>query len=80
MYAPKTRCSHPNPTASQVKPIPAGDNTVFPMPSRTAAYYDNAVSPFTQLTDGSIVDNAAIIARGYKVAGGIDAFWISVGP
>jgi hypothetical protein len=60
--------------------IPAGDNTVFPMPSRTTAYYDNAVSPFTQLTDASIVDNAAIIARGYKVAGGIDAFWISVGP
>jgi len=60
--------------------ITAGDNTVFPMPSRTTAYYDNAVSPFTQLTDASIVDNAAIIARGYKVAGGIDAFWISVGP
>ena len=34
-----------------------------------------------QLTDTSIVDNAAIIARGYnKAAGGINAFWISVGP
>jgi hypothetical protein len=60
--------------------IPTGDNTVFPMPTRTTAYYDNAVD-FTQLSDTSIVDNAAIIARGYKkAAGGIDAFWISVGP
>lgn len=59
--------------------IPAGDNTVFPRPSRTTAYYDNAVD-FTQLSDASIVDNAAIIARGYDKTGGIGAFWISVGP
>jgi hypothetical protein len=59
--------------------IPAGDNTVFPMPARTTAYYDNAVD-FTQLSDASIVDNAAIVARGYKVTGGIDAFWITIGP
>jgi hypothetical protein len=59
--------------------IPAGDNTVFPRPSRTTAYYDNAVD-FTQLSDASIVDNAAIIARGYNTTGGIGAFWISVGP
>ena len=59
--------------------IPAGDNTVFPRPSRTTAYYDNAVD-FTQLSDASIVDNAAIIARGYNKTGGIGAFWISVGP
>jgi hypothetical protein len=56
------------------------DNTVFPMPSRTTAYYDNAVAPFSQLTDAAIVDNAAITARGYAVTGGIDAFWISIGP
>ncbi len=60
--------------------IPAGDNTVFPMPTRTTAYYDNAVD-FTRLSDTSIVDNAAIIARGYKkAAGGIEAFWITIGP
>jgi hypothetical protein len=59
--------------------IPAGDNTVFPRPSRTTAYYDNAVD-FTQLSDASIVDNAAIIARGYNQTGGIGAFWITVGP
>jgi hypothetical protein len=59
--------------------IPAGDNTVFPRPSRTTAYYDNAVD-FTQLSDASIVDNAAITARGYNQTGGIGAFWISVGP
>jgi hypothetical protein len=58
--------------------IPAGDNTVFPKPTRTTAYYDN-VYDSTQLSDGNIVDNAAIIARGYKVTGGINAYWISIG-
>jgi hypothetical protein len=33
----------------------------------------------TQLSDGNIVDNAAITARGYKVTGGINAYWISIG-
>ncbi len=56
------------------------DNTVFPMPSRATAFYDNAVAPYPQLTDAAIVDNAAITARGYAVTGGIDAFWISIGP
>jgi len=60
-------------------PVPLGDNTVFPMPTRTTAYYDNAVD-LSRLYDTSISDNAAIIARGYKkVGGGIDAFWISIG-
>jgi hypothetical protein len=59
--------------------IPAGDNTVFPMPARTTAYYDNAVD-FGQLNDTNITDNAAIVARGYKVTGGIEAFWITIGP
>ncbi|HZD54750.1 MAG TPA: hypothetical protein VE080_00720 [Candidatus Aquicultoraceae bacterium] len=54
------------------------DNTVFPMPSREGAYYDNAVT-FAPLTDASIVDNAAVTARGYAVLDGIRAFWISVG-
>ncbi len=56
------------------------DNTVFPMPSRTTAFYDNAIAPYPQLSDAAIVDNAAITARGYAVTGGIQAFWISVGP
>jgi hypothetical protein len=59
--------------------IPAGDNTVFPMPARTTAYYDNAVD-FGQLNDTNITDNAAIVARGYNVTGGIEAFWITIGP
>jgi hypothetical protein len=58
--------------------IPPPDNTVFPRPTRTTAYYDNAVDS-TQLSHLNIVDNAAIIARGYKVAGGIKAYWISIG-
>jgi len=59
--------------------IPAGDNTVFPMPTRTTAYYDNAVD-LSRLYDTNISDNAAIIARGYKVSGGINAYWITIGP
>ena len=59
--------------------IPAGDNTVFPQPSRTAAYYDNAVD-FSRLSDTNIKDNTGITARGYKVNGGIDAYWISILP
>jgi hypothetical protein len=59
--------------------IPAGDNTVFPMPTRATAYYDNAVD-LSRLYDTNISDNAAIIARGYKVGGGINAYWITIGP
>jgi len=59
-------------------PTPAGDNTVFPKPTWTTAYYDN-VDNSSQLSTANIQDNAAIIARGYKVAGGINAYWISIG-
>jgi Domain of unknown function (DUF4382) len=59
-------------------PALPGDNTVFPMPTRATAYYDN-VYDGTQLSDLKILDNAAITARGYKVAGGINAYWISIG-
>jgi hypothetical protein len=55
------------------------DNTVFPMPGRMTAYYDNAVDS-ARLFDTNLFDNAAITARGYRVAGGIDAFWISIAP
>jgi len=67
----------------------SGDNTVFPMPARTSAYYDNAVdtvTPYGSLSYAAIVDNVFIRARGYAVAatpttpGGIEAFWISIGP
>ena len=54
------------------------DNTVFPMPSRAGAYYDNAAD-LSRLSDANITDNATITARGYKVTGGIDAYWISIG-
>ena len=66
-------------TTRSILRIPAGDNTVVPMPTRATAYYDNAVDS-TRLYDTNIIDNAAIIARGYKVTGGIEAYWISIGP
>jgi len=60
-------------------PVPLGDNTVFPMPTRTTAYFDNGVD-YTPLFEANIVDNAAIIARGYKKDDvGINAYWISIG-
>ena len=65
-------------TFDLIKP-PGEDNTVIPMPSRTGAYYDNAVD-LSRLSDTDIKDHAAITARGYNVAGGIDAYWISIGP
>ena len=68
-----------NPDNTFTLRIPS-DNTVFPMPSRVTAFYDNAIAPYPQLSDAAIVDNAAITARGYAVTGGIQAFWISVGP
>ena len=58
----------------------AVDNVVFPMPDRFLAYYDNAVAPFDPLTDAAIDNNVQVKARGYNVAGGIEAYWISIGP
>jgi hypothetical protein len=56
------------------------DNVVFPKPDRLNAYYDNAVAPHLQLFDTAIDNNVRVKARGYDVTGGIEAFWISVGP
>lgn len=60
----------------------ATPDNVIPKPSRTTAYYDNsaAASSYPRLPEGdlAIVDNAVVTARGYAVAGGIEAFWISV--
>lgn len=58
----------------------AVDNVVFPKPGRFTAYYDNAVAPHDQLTDAAIDNNVQVKARGYNVAGGIEAYWISIGP
>jgi len=58
----------------------AVDNVVFPQPDRFLAYYDNAVAPFDPLTDAAIDNNVQVKARGYNVAGGIEAYWISIGP
>lgn len=58
----------------------AGDNVVsVPNGLRSAVFYDNAVSPYGQLTDTAIVDNVFITARGYATGLGIKAYWISIG-
>jgi len=57
------------------------DNVVvFPMPDHAGAVYDNAASPFGALSEAAIVRGANVVARGYAGSGGIEAFWISVGP
>jgi hypothetical protein len=68
-----------NPDNTFTLDIPS-DNVVFPMPDRVSAVYDNAVSPFNELDDSDVVQGATVTARGYSVAGGIEAYWISIGP
>jgi hypothetical protein len=58
----------------------AVDNVVFPKPDRLLAYYDNSVAPHDRLTDAAIDNNVQVKARGYNVTGGIEAYWISIGP
>ncbi len=63
----------------------AGDNVVFPKPSRAGAYYDNSVFPHDPLNQSFIDNNVHVRARGYthfdnNVPIGINAFWISIGP
>jgi len=54
---------------------------VYPQPNWVTAYYDHAVAPFGALTRAAIVDGAVVTARGYPGAfGGVEAYWISVGP
>jgi len=53
---------------------------VFARPDRLNALFDNNAPPFNLLTDNAVVLGANVTARGYAVPGGIDAFWISVGP
>jgi hypothetical protein len=59
--------------------LPA-DNIVLPRPFRLAAFYDAAAFPHERLPDTAVVDNVFVKARGYLTAGGIEAFWISIGP
>jgi hypothetical protein len=58
----------------------AVDNVVFPKPDRFTAYYDNGVLPYAQLTQAAIDNNVQVMARGYNVTGGIEAYWITIGP
>ncbi len=53
---------------------------VFARPDRLNALFDNNAPPFNLLTDNAVVVGAPVTARGYAVVGGIDAFWISIGP
>ncbi len=53
---------------------------VFAKPDRLNALFDNNAPPFNLVTDNVVVVGASVTARGYAVAGGIDAFWISIGP
>jgi hypothetical protein len=58
---------------------------VFPKPDRYAAYYDNATSR-APLSQSAIDNDVPVKARGYAFdvsgnpVGGIEAYWISVGP
>jgi len=56
------------------------DNVVTPMPGRGTAYYDNLANPAQPLDNTFIDNNVVVKARGYNVSGGIEAFWISIGP
>lgn len=56
----------------------AADNVVYPMPSRETAFFDDIAAPHDPLTQGAIAADRQVIARGYALAGGIQAYWISV--
>lgn len=56
------------------------DNTVYPAPSRAGALYDNAVFPYGTLGDAAVAKGANVTARGFAATGGVEAFWISIGP
>ncbi len=58
----------------------ATDNVVFARPDRLNALYDNNAPPFDLLTDNSVVPGVQVTARGYAAPGGIEAYWISIGP
>jgi hypothetical protein len=57
-----------------------GDNVVIPMPVRTGARYDNNADLAQTFTDDAITQGTPVRARGYAATGGVEAYWISVGP
>jgi hypothetical protein len=69
-------------TAFIVRSQADNDNvTVFPMPDRLGAYYDNSLSPLPPLTYAAIDNGIQVKARGYFNAyPNLDAYWISIGP
>jgi hypothetical protein len=50
------------------------------MPGRGTAYYDNLANLAQQLDNTFIDNNVFVKARGYAVSGGIEAYWIGIGP
>jgi len=58
---------------------PGTDNVVYPQPSHAEAVYDN-ITTFGPLAYDNVLQGSTVKARGYLVDGGIDAFWISIGP
>ncbi len=60
--------------------VGADNVVVFARPDRLNALYDNNAPPFNLLTDNVVVPGVKVTARGYAVPGGIDAYWISIGP
>ena len=69
-------------TAFIVRSLSPNDNvTVFPMPDRLNAYFDNTSSPLPPLTFAAIDNGIQVKARGYfNTYPDLDAYWISVGP
>lgn len=63
--------------------VGADNVVVLAQPDRFGAYYDNNVS-FAVLTDNAVVPGVQATARGYAISdpppGGIEAYWISIGP
>jgi hypothetical protein len=66
-------------TAFIVRSLSPNDNvTVFPMPNRDGAYYDNTTS---QLTFAAIDNGTLVKVRGYFTTfPDLDAYWISTNP
>ena len=69
-------------TAFIVRSLSPNDNvTVFPMPDRLGAYFDNTLSPEPPLTFAAIDNGIQVKARGYfNTYPNLDAYWISIEP
>jgi hypothetical protein len=69
-------------TAFIVRSQSPNDNvTVFPIPDRLNAYFDNTLSPIPPLTFAAIDNGIQVKARGYfNDYPNLDAYWISIEP